>query len=277
MRRGACRSSAASGDRSAGAMTTTAVRKISRSALTRSSSRRPSRSHSACVGEQHVRAALAAQRERLAAPEASIASCPAASSASPIRRRGPARAVGEHDAHVSHATRAGAIATLGCSPQTGGGSACGRSGRDAARVVDVALHLLDELLDRVEAQLAAQAREERQPQLAAVEVAVEPEQERLDEQPAARSRTSGARRRSWPPATSATPRRARPRRGRRRRRGPGTPAPARGRGSRSGSRACARACRRARPGRAAGTASRGRRRRARRRRRRSARGCATRR
>ena len=46
------------------------------------------------------------------------------------------------------------------------------------------MHLLDQRVDRVEALLAAQALEEVQPQLAAVEVILEIEQEGLDEQPA---------------------------------------------------------------------------------------------
>src|SRR3954468_19573258 len=59
------------------------------------------------------------------------------------------------------------------------------SGRDGARGLDVAMHLLDEPLDRVEAPLAAQPGEERDPQLAVVEVALEVEEEGLDEHAAA--------------------------------------------------------------------------------------------
>src|SRR5215213_5343533 len=60
-----------------------------------------------------------------------------------------------------------------------------RSGRDGARGLDVAMHLLDEPLDRIEAPLAAQPGEEGDPQLAVVEVALEVEQEGLDEHAAA--------------------------------------------------------------------------------------------
>ena len=70
-----------------------------------------------------------------------------------------------------------------------------------ADLVHVAVHLLDQRLDGVEAPLAAEALEELQPQLLAVEVAVEVEQERLDEQRRGRSRTSGARRSRPPPST----------------------------------------------------------------------------
>src|SRR3954454_10091018 len=60
----------------------------------------------------------------------------------------------------------------------------GSSG-DGPGLVDVRAHLLDERLDRVEAPLAAQALEEFEAQRLAVEVAVEVEQIRLDELPAA--------------------------------------------------------------------------------------------
>ena len=100
-------------------------------------------------------------------------------------------------------------------PQLGG------SGGDPARVLDVARHLLDQLLDRVEAQLAAQAREE-------LERAARGRRGRRRSRAgtprrAGRgpSRTSGARRRSSRRATSAARRPARPPRGRRRRRGRG--------------------------------------------------------
>src|SRR3954453_10550496 len=55
------------------------------------------------------------------------------------------------------------------------------SGCHATRLLDVARHLGDQVVDGLEALLAAEALEERQPQLAAVEVALEPEQERLGE------------------------------------------------------------------------------------------------
>src|SRR4051794_20661327 len=54
-----------------------------------------------------------------------------------------------------------------------------------ADVRDVAVHLLDQRVDGVEALLAADALDEVQPQLEAVQVALEVEDERLDEQPAA--------------------------------------------------------------------------------------------
>src|SRR5919108_3120771 len=60
------------------------------------------------------------------------------------------------------------------------GSPCDRPG-----LADVAAHLLDERVDRVEALLAAQPLEELQAQRLVVEVAVEVEQERLDELAAA--------------------------------------------------------------------------------------------
>src|SRR4051812_13881218 len=59
------------------------------------------------------------------------------------------------------------------------------SSRDRPSLVDVPAHLLDERVDRVEALLAAQPLEELEPQRLPVEVAVEVEQERLDELPAA--------------------------------------------------------------------------------------------
>ena len=49
----------------------------------------------------------------------------------------------------------------------------------------VAVHLLDQPVDRVEALLAAHPLEERDPQLLPVEVPVEADQVRLDQQPAA--------------------------------------------------------------------------------------------
>src|SRR3954454_22876527 len=60
------------------------------------------------------------------------------------------------------------------------------SSRDGPGLVDVRAHLLDEGLDRLEASLAAQALEELEAQRLAVEVAVEVEQEGLDELAAAR-------------------------------------------------------------------------------------------
>src|SRR3954453_4122131 len=57
--------------------------------------------------------------------------------------------------------------------------------RDGPSLVDVPAHLVDERVDRVEALLAAQPLEELEPQRLAVEVAVEVEQERLDELAAA--------------------------------------------------------------------------------------------
>src|SRR4051794_8183649 len=56
---------------------------------------------------------------------------------------------------------------------------------DGSGLVDVRAHLLDERLDRVEALLAAQALEELEAQRLAVQVAVEVEQEGLDELAAA--------------------------------------------------------------------------------------------
>src|SRR5690349_25176558 len=58
------------------------------------------------------------------------------------------------------------------------------SSRDAPGVLHVPVHLLHERVDGVEALLAAQAVEELEPQLLPVDVAVEVEQVRLDEQPA---------------------------------------------------------------------------------------------
>src|SRR5829696_9946257 len=52
---------------------------------------------------------------------------------------------------------------------------------DRARLQHVAVHLLHQRLDRVEAALPAEAGEEREPQLAVVEIALVIEQERLDE------------------------------------------------------------------------------------------------
>ena len=118
------------------------------------------------------------------------------------------------------------------------------SSGDPARLVDVAVHLLDQRLDAVEAPLAAQALEEVEPQLAAVEVAVEVEQVRLDEQRRGRSRTSGRTPTLTAAATCHSPSSSG---------AAGVDAVAgqderagRARGWRSGSRACARACRRAR-------------------------------
>ena len=112
-------------------------------------------------------------------------------------------------------------------------------------------------VDRVEAPLAAQPGEEREPQLAVVEVAVEVEQVGLDEHAAAgdEGRAHADVGRGRPPAPLAV--RPRTRRGRRRRRCSGRRARCRARGWRSGSRARARARRRGRRCRAAGTASRG--------------------
>src|SRR3954469_15539770 len=59
------------------------------------------------------------------------------------------------------------------------------SSRDRPSLVDVPAHLVDERVDRVEALLAAQPLEDLEPQRLPVEVAVEVEQERLDELPAA--------------------------------------------------------------------------------------------
>src|SRR3954467_9941269 len=79
------------------------------------------------------------------------------------------------------------------------------SGRDGARGLDVAMHLVDEPLDRVEAPLAAQPGEEGDPQLALVEVALEVEQESLDEHAAAgdegRPHADAGRRRPPAPLT----------------------------------------------------------------------------
>src|SRR6185436_19106965 len=60
------------------------------------------------------------------------------------------------------------------------------SPRQRPGLVDVAVHLLDERLDRLEALLAAQPLEELEPQRLPVQVAVEVEQERLDQLAAAR-------------------------------------------------------------------------------------------
>src|SRR3954451_5439349 len=60
------------------------------------------------------------------------------------------------------------------------------SSRDRPSLVDVPAHLIDERVDRVEALLAAQSLEELEAQRLAVEVAVEVEQEGLDELAAAR-------------------------------------------------------------------------------------------
>src|SRR5215210_7817473 len=56
---------------------------------------------------------------------------------------------------------------------------------DPLRLFDVAVHLRDQLLDRVEALLAAQALEERDAQDLAVDVLVEVDQVGFDEQAAA--------------------------------------------------------------------------------------------
>src|SRR4051795_8215605 len=60
----------------------------------------------------------------------------------------------------------------------------GSSG-DRPSLVDVAAHLLDERVDRLEALLAAQSLEELEAQRLAVDVGVEVEQERLDQLPSA--------------------------------------------------------------------------------------------
>src|SRR3954447_16736298 len=66
-----------------------------------------------------------------------------------------------------------------------GGARGGSAERHVARLLDVQGHLLDERVDRVEALLAAQPLEELDAQLRAVEVAVEVQQERLDQLAAA--------------------------------------------------------------------------------------------
>src|SRR4051812_10582716 len=76
------------------------------------------------------------------------------------------------------------------------------SGGDRPRRLDVAVHLLHERLDAVEAPLAAQAGQEREPDLAVVEVALEVEQVGLDEHPAPGDEggADADRRRGGPPA-----------------------------------------------------------------------------
>src|SRR6185312_6200511 len=75
----------------------------------------------------------------------------------------------------------------------------------APRILDVARHLGDQVVDGLEALLAAEALQERQPQLAAVEVALEPEQERLGEHAVA-----GDERGAHADARGCGPRRPRP-------------------------------------------------------------------
>src|SRR4051795_5102693 len=86
------------------------------------------------------------------------------------------------------------------------------SGRDGARGLDVAMHLLDEPLDRLEVPLAGQPGEERARQLSVVEVALEVEEEGLDEHAAAgdegRPHADAGRRRPPPhppPRSKAAP------------------------------------------------------------------------
>src|SRR4051795_10039384 len=92
------------------------------------------------------------------------------------------------------------------------------SSRDRPSLVDVAAHLVDERVDRVEPLLAAQPLEELETQRLAVEVVVEVEQERLDELPPAgdehrpdadarRRRVHPARRGRRPAGVHAVPRR----------------------------------------------------------------------
>src|SRR3954449_10546261 len=57
------------------------------------------------------------------------------------------------------------------------------SSRDRPSLVDVAAHLVDEGVDRLEPLLRPQPLEELEPQRLAVEVGIEVEQERLDEPP----------------------------------------------------------------------------------------------
>ena len=66
---------------------------------------------------------------------------------------------------------------------------------DLARLLDVAVHLRDQLVDRVEALLAPHPLQERDPQRLAVEVAVEVDQVGLDQQAAAGLERRAARRR----------------------------------------------------------------------------------
>src|SRR5829696_8962396 len=63
-------------------------------------------------------------------------------------------------------------------------SASGGGRADLTRLVHVAPHLRDELVDRLEAPLAAQALEERDPQRLPVEIAVEVQKVGLDQQAA---------------------------------------------------------------------------------------------
>src|SRR3954451_24903680 len=118
-------------------------------------------------------------RQRSSAASAvstSMTSCPAALSTRAIRRR--------------FGVKACVISTrmFNRYPVDGGliPERMSRMSDQAADFLDVATHLLDQRRRRLEAPLAADAVDELEPQLAAVEVAVEVQQERLDEQAATR-------------------------------------------------------------------------------------------
>ena len=67
--------------------------------------------------------------------------------------------------------------------------------QSVTRLLDVAMHLRDQVLDAREPPLAAQPLDERDPQRPAVEVAVEVDQVGLDQHPAAGLEGRAARRR----------------------------------------------------------------------------------
>src|SRR4051812_35474952 len=102
----------------------------------------------------------------------STTSWPACSSSRAIRRRLGFRA-------CASSTRIGMRY-----PRTNPRRPNSRLGHERGDLADVGVHLLHERLDGLEAALAAGALEELQPQLAAVEIALEVQQEGLDQQPA---------------------------------------------------------------------------------------------
>src|SRR6185503_5690416 len=116
------------------------------------------------------------QRSRAASTLShSATSWPASASTLRKRRRSPARPWATTTRISGSTTYPGQAAAISYVRLRG----------DAPRLDHVLAHLLDQRVDAVEAPLAAQALEEVQAQLAAVDVAVEVEQERLDEQAAA--------------------------------------------------------------------------------------------
>src|ERR671933_1372436 len=161
------------------------------SAFSLATSAAPSSPHSATSASTTSGACSRQRVSALSAPSASTTSWPTAASTRAKRRR----VCGSAWASTTFMTggllpdRGSGQRAVGVSPPVAGGRevrvrTCPRSGGQPARVLDVAMHLLDQRVGAVEAPLAAEALEEVQAQLATVEVALEVEQVGLHEEPA---------------------------------------------------------------------------------------------